>query len=463
MVLADRGIVCIDEFDKMEEADRVAIHEVMEQQTVTIAKAGIHTSLNARCSVIAAANPIYGEYQKDLPPTKNIGLPDSLLSRFDFLFIILDEKDPKIDRLIAERVTRNHRYIHPNQEDNHMVNDMDDDYVLEPEFNERTEDQVFEKFNNVIHGNDKNELVTQSFLKKYIFFAKKTISPTLTDEAVDFISNAWTVLRQKDFENTQNNGPKTMTITIRTLETLIRIATAHAKLRISKQVERVDCETALELLSFSLFGESSQQDQDEGENFMDDENDDNGDDPGPRTKNSTRKGSSNTEPYTQPSRRQPKKDDMVVEQPTPHAATQRKSETQITAGKVQNTESEKKSRLSSTKKEIDTLSTRLKKTKIVAFEEEDVENLLSESIASGIEVNEASKRFVHRLIYETHSKVKDLLDDILWETVLEQQEKIPSEANKVLSRREALTKVLVALDDENKIMYRPEDKMIHKL
>ncbi|KAM3404738.1 hypothetical protein ACQJBY_007690 [Aegilops geniculata] len=253
MVLADRGVVCIDEFDKMNDQDRVAIHEVMEQQTVTIAKAGIHASLNARCSVIAAANPIYGSYDRSITPTKNIGLPDSLLSRFDLLFIVLDQMDAEIDRQISEHVARMHRYC----ADDGGARSFDKAGYAEEEDGDANA-AIFVKYDRMLHGQDrrrgkkaKQDRLTIKFLKKYIHYAKNLIQPRLTDEASDHIATTYAELR--DGGANAKSGGGTLPITARTLETIIRLSTAHAKMKLRHEVLKIDVEAALQVLNFAIF------------------------------------------------------------------------------------------------------------------------------------------------------------------------------------------------------------------
>ncbi|KAL6935764.1 hypothetical protein ACO0OL_001946 [Hanseniaspora opuntiae] len=301
MVLADRGIVCIDEFDKMSEMDRVAIHEVMEQQTVTIAKAGIHTTLNARCSVVAAANPINGRYDTTKDTRHNIALPDSLLSRFDLLFIVTDTSTPQRDRHISEHVLRTHRYVPPgyvegepireklnislavgedlvkdnsstdedtkgvlsnDYDEENIIGLFDSDDVENKKIFEFTKDLgvAFEKFNPLLHAGAKISInnddpngtripliVSIQFLKKYIQYAKEYFEPQLTDSATNVIVKTYTELR----------GTKDVraAVTARTLETLIRLSTAHAKLRLSHMVEEEDANVARDLLRFTLLKE----------------------------------------------------------------------------------------------------------------------------------------------------------------------------------------------------------------
>ncbi|XP_014290776.1 DNA replication licensing factor Mcm3 [Halyomorpha halys] len=257
MVLADRGIVCIDEFDKMSDIDRTAIHEVMEQGRVTIAKAGIHARLNARCSVLAAANPVYGKYDQYKPPMENIGLQDSLLSRFDLLFVMLDIKDNEADARISDHVVRMHRYRSPQEQDGEVLaiettvdylttNGQEEDYS-----NEDT--PVFEKYDPLLHGNSRSKterIFTVRFMRMYLHIAK-TLKPTLTDEGSALIAEEYARLRSQDAIET--GVARTQPVTVRTLETLIRLATAHAKARFSCNVELEDAQAAIELVQYAYF------------------------------------------------------------------------------------------------------------------------------------------------------------------------------------------------------------------
>ena len=263
MVLADRGIVCIDEFDKMSESDRVAIHEAMEQQTVTIAKAGIHASLNARCSVLAAANPVYGQYDRTRRIQENIGLPDSLLSRFDLLFVILDQLDPESDRRISNHVMKGHQY-----KSNNYVNideDSDDEEGISSSivwqrsslatsssssrgYLHRVSDDE-----NDDETSEEDDILHHEFLRKYLHYAKTNCKPILTEDARESIASRYAEIRSRQDD-------RTLPVTARSLETIIRLATAHAKARLSPLVEsEPDCSAAMDILAYALYHEQYDQ------------------------------------------------------------------------------------------------------------------------------------------------------------------------------------------------------------
>jgi DNA replication licensing factor MCM3 len=265
MVLADRGLVCVDEFDKMGENDRVAIHEAMEQQTVTIAKAGIHASLNARCSVLAAANPVFGQYDRTRRIQENIGLPDSLLSRFDLLFVVLDQMDPETDRKIANHVILGHKYRPDHGGAGHDSDYDDDDSDDEMDDRDRVH-SVWQRNRHSSHVSETSDedphsydILQHDFLRKYLHFAKNRMRPELSEGAREFIANRYAEMRCRQDE-------RTLPITARTLETVIRLASAHAKARLSNTVEaKPDCEVAMDVLSFALYHDDGEQHNYEGE------------------------------------------------------------------------------------------------------------------------------------------------------------------------------------------------------
>ncbi|KAI6243918.1 DNA replication licensing factor MCM3 [Aphelenchoides fujianensis] len=234
MVLADRGIVCIDEFDKMTDIDRTAIHEVMEQGRVSISKAGIHAKLNARCSVLAAANP------------------DSLLSRFDLIFVMLDEHEIDRDRQVAENVLKLHRYRATGEPDgavlafNAAVETLST-FLPESEEQAVTSD-IYEKNRGWTAVDEAEKVLSSQFLRKYLHMARG-VKPVLTKEASAKISDYYTELRFH--ESTEED--RTMPVTARQLESLIRLSIAMAKARLGTNVTEDDAEKAFELLQFAMF------------------------------------------------------------------------------------------------------------------------------------------------------------------------------------------------------------------
>ncbi|XP_072975944.1 DNA replication licensing factor MCM7 [Typha angustifolia] len=210
LVLADMGICAIDEFDKMEESDRTAIHEVMEQQTVSIAKAGITTSLNARTAVIAAANPAWGRYDLRRTPAENINLPPALLSRFDLLWLILDRADMDSDLEMARHIV----HVHQNLESPSLGFTP-----LEP-----------------------------SVLRAYISAARRIV-PSVPRDLEEYIATAYSSIRQ---DEAKSNAPHSYT-TIRTLLSILRISIALARLRFSENVAQSDVDEALRLMQMSKF------------------------------------------------------------------------------------------------------------------------------------------------------------------------------------------------------------------
>lgn len=220
LVLADKGLAAIDEIDKMTDSDRSAMHEALEQQTVSINKAGINATLKSRCSLLAAANPKYGRFDDMEPPNKQINLAPALISRFDLMFTIQDKPEEELDTKIAEHILDGNVKA---------TSGFDDE--------ERMRDDEEDMFENAIDPD---------LLRKYVAYARQNVSPTLDINARQRIVDKFVELRDND----EGEGP--VAVTRRQVQSIVRISEAIARMRLKERVEESDVQIAIKIKMAAL-------------------------------------------------------------------------------------------------------------------------------------------------------------------------------------------------------------------
>lgn len=249
LVLADKGVCLIDEFDKMNDQDRTSIHEAMEQQSISISKAGIVTTLQARCSILAAANPIGGRYNSTLPLSQNVNLTEPILSRFDILCVVRDLVDEESDNRLASFVVDSHIRSHPDKD----LDDFDDGNVPTENPNGEGDEETplsakQRRLQNLRKREEEISPISQHMLMKYIHYARTKVYPKLHQMDMDKVSRVYADLRRESV--TTGSFP----ITVRHLESILRIAEAFAKMRLSEFVSSWDLDRAIKVTVDSFVG-----------------------------------------------------------------------------------------------------------------------------------------------------------------------------------------------------------------
>ncbi|ROT41129.1 MCM-domain-containing protein [Sodiomyces alkalinus F11] len=232
LVLADKGTCLIDEFDKMNDQDRTSIHEAMEQQTISISKAGIVTTLQARCGIIAAANPQGGRYNSTIPFSHNVQLTEPILSRFDILCVVRDTVEPAEDERLARFIVGSHSRSHPLSQAAQAAtqgSSMDVEHDSEQQQQQDTQAE----------GGKKEDEIPQELLRKYILYARERVSPKLYHMDEDKVARLFSDMRRESL------ATGAYPITVRHLEAVIRISEAFCRMRLSEYCSSQDMDRAI--------------------------------------------------------------------------------------------------------------------------------------------------------------------------------------------------------------------------